>query len=471
GTFLAAVLASKYSAWGMAVFPALLLLGRGVWLAVARLRERGEVVRSVLVPGLLGMVTALALSGQHWLKNWAWYGDPMFPMLYRHLHVHPWSPESPASFDIFAGFSAFPAPGLRGILDALGSMFTFSFIPNDWSVFHGDVPIFGSLFTLLFATLPFVRAPCRLWMAYLGCMAAIFVWYLVNHRDRYLQAWLPVMVACTAAALSLLWNQREQVVRFAVAALVGAQILWAGDVPFIPAQNLVHDSQIRAVSNFLASGFLHTPDRLRVYDDEGMVGQALPDGAILLVHETQLQLGFSAELVDDQWQGRLSYGLLGSPAAIHHELLATRATHAVWEHSEASGWNSLGSDLAFYGYILNYGLDQRRFGRFALARLPATVPDAPFNDRVVVRVCGRPYADGIYRVRALTSPEPGAAWPGPEAPLGDLDDAMRGAGFLALNPGCAPDPPPDVAALFHAPVPILRGGVRLYARRLTATGG
>ncbi|HVZ89038.1 MAG TPA: hypothetical protein VHG72_18865 [Polyangia bacterium] len=464
GAFLAAVLASKYSAWSMAIFPALLAVARGGWLALSRLRERRD-PRPILVPGLLGVVTTLALSGQHWLKNWLWYGDPLFPVLYQHLHVHPWSPESPASFALFTGFSAVAAPGARGLLDALGATFTFSFVPNDWPEFHHDVPIFGSLFTLFLPCLLFVRTHVRLWVGYLGCMAAIVVWYVVNHRDRYIQAWLPCMVACTAAAMALVWQQRALRVRLAVVALVAAQIAWGSDVPFFPAQNLIGDSQIRAVAGFIASGFLNTPNRLRVFGDEGLVGAALPKGAVLLVHERQTQLGFNARVVDDQWQGRLSYGWLGSPAAIQREVSKLGVTHVVWEHSEASGWNSLASDLAFYGYALNYAIGQRHLGRFGMGRIPATVPDIPFNDRVLVLMCGNPIPDGVYHLRALANGQPEGSAPAPEA-VGDLAAAIRDAGFLAVNPACHPDLPPEASSLFHPPVPILRGGVRLYARRL-----
>ena len=468
GAFLAAVLASKYSAWSMAIFPALLALARAVWLARDRVRGRGgEVTRPVLVPALLAATTVLVLTGQHWLKNWIWYGDPMFPVLYRHLHVHPWSPEAPASFRIFSDFSAKPAPGLRGILDALGAAFTFSFLPNDWFAYHRDVPIFGSLFTLTLPCLPFVRAPLRLWLAYAGCLVAIVVWYLSNHRDRFIQAWLPCMVACTAATLVLAWRRRVPGARLLVSALVGAQILWGGDVPFIPAQNLIEDSPIRTVASFLASGFLRTPNRLRMFGDEGLVAHELPANAVLLVHETQLQVGFGARVVDDQWQGLLSYGLLGAPAAIQRELARLGVTHLVWEHAESSGWNSMGSDLAFYGYAFNYAQNQRVLGRFTLGRLPGSVPDGAFNDRVVVLVCGKPYADGIYRLRALTSPEPGAPWPAPESPVGDLAAAVRGAGFLAVSPACNKTVPAEVGALFHQPIPVVRGGARLYVRRTT----
>jgi len=44
-----------------------------------------------------------------------------------------------------------------GIKESLKVLLTYSFEPNDWTAFHGKVPVFGSLFTLLLFCLPFLR--------------------------------------------------------------------------------------------------------------------------------------------------------------------------------------------------------------------------------------------------------------------------------------------------------------------------
>ena len=138
----------------------------------------------------------------------------------------------------------------------------------------------------------------------------------------------------------------------------------------------------------------------------------------------------------------------------------------VWEPNRISGWNSLGTDLAFAGYSTNYVQDAHAFGAYTMGRVPASVPDIPFNDRVVVLLCGGAIADGIYPLRALTTPQPGASWPAPAGPVGDLAEAIRGAGFLVVNPTCHPTMPPELDALFQPPMTVLRGGAHLYARRL-----
>ena len=469
GTFIGAGLAAKYSAWSMLIFPGLLFLSRAVWLTGGRFTARDRAASvgrpAVLPPLLAGAGMMLLISAQHWLKNWIWYGDPLFPMLHDRFHIKPWSPEASASYRLFASFAS-PVPlNLDSVRNAFQAVFTFAFIPNDWPVYHRNVPVFGFLFTLTLFFLPFVRAGARLWLAYLGAMVSIIAWYLTVHQDRYLQAWLPVMVACTVAALSLVWNRRRLAMRALVAGLVGFQIIWGADIPFFPTHNLIHDSPIRLLTNFLASGFLRTPSRLRLYGDEGLVAERLPRDANLLVHETNMHIGYDARSVNDQWQSRLSYATLASPAEIYRELADLKITHVTWE-AKLSGWNSLGNDLAFMGFALNYTLEPQVMGQLTLARFPPSSPPAPFNDRVAMLGCGTPYATGFYRIQNMIMPDPGQPWAAPEAPIPDAQVAVRDAGFMVVDPGCTPVLPPEVQTLFHPPISLVRGPLQLYIRRL-----
>ena len=50
--------------------------------------------------------------------------------------------------------------------------------------------------------------------------------------------------ACTAAMIVQMWRTRHLLVRAGVTALVLLQVAWGSDVPFLPAQNLIGDSQI-----------------------------------------------------------------------------------------------------------------------------------------------------------------------------------------------------------------------------------
>jgi hypothetical protein len=460
GALAAAVILSKYSAWAVLVLPGFLFTVRAGWLAWRRRRD-GK--RFVLATFLACSATTLLLSAPHWLKNWIWYGDPLYPVLYRWLSDHPWSADSPTSLRVFMSFQFPPHPGWQGVKDALLSTLTFSFLPNNWPVFHRNVPVFGSLFTLTLLCLPFVRAGIRLWLACAGVMVAIIAWYLTNHQDRYLQAWLPIMAGTTAAVLILLWRRRQPIVRALVVALVAAQIIWGGDVPFLPTHNIAYDSPIRIHSNFLASGFLKTPHRLRFYGGLGEVGESLPRDAHLLLHELNLQLGLDVQVVNDQWQGRISYATLKSPAAIHAELSNLGVTHMIWDTRGLSGWNSLASDLAFARYALDFGQDPMSIDKYTVARLPATAPPAGANDRVAMLTCGGPYRAGFYSLGNLIVPEPGRPWAEPESPIVDTPGAIENAGFLVVNARCYPNLPEEVARLFHPPID--RESQQLYLRR------
>lgn len=462
GAFAAAILLSKYSAWGILFFAGGLVVVRAVWLSVRRLRggSRVEVLPAFLACGS----AALLLSAPHWLKNWIWYGDPLFPILYKWLKVHPWSSESPASFRLFVSFTFPPAPGWKGVTDALLSTVTFSFKPNNWWAFHHDVPIFGSLFTLSMLCLPFVRANLRLWLSYLGIMASLVAWYLMNHQDRYLQAWLPIMAGATCATLMLLWRQRKPVVRALVVVLVAVQIIWGGDVPFFPTHNLANDSPLRIQSSFLASGFLRTPHRFRAYGPMGEVGESLPRDAVVLVHEIQLQTGVGVRTVQDQWQGRICYRDLQSPRAIYDRLASLGVTHLLWETDNAYGWNSLASDLGFFGFALNYGAKPVTIdNKYTVARLPSNPPAPGGNFKVAVLSCRGPYTRGWYDMADLVVPDPGKPWASPRLPITDVERAVEEAGYLVVDPTCHPKLPDAVERLYQRP--FSRDSHKLYVRK------
>ena len=76
---------------------------------------------------------------------------------------------------------------LDGLWKTLKAVFTFAFIPNDYSRNHGNVPVFGSLFTLLIPCLIFLKKTRRIWMLVAIVDVAILTWYWVHHQDRYLQ--------------------------------------------------------------------------------------------------------------------------------------------------------------------------------------------------------------------------------------------------------------------------------------------
>ncbi len=460
--FASGVVLTKYSAWAALPFLVTLVIGRALWL-IARRQEKASLPRAQVAEALAWVVVGgLVLTTPHWLKNWIWYGNPIYPMLRDVFGARPWNPDAEATWNVWSAMIWAPRPGLLGLVDALSTMVTFSFWPNDWGVLHGKVPVFGSLFTLTTVCLPFLRARAQLWGVYLATMATLVVWFLIHHQDRYLQAFVPWMAAGTVASIILIWRTGRPAVRAALTLLVGLQLTWSADIPFIPSHNIIHTTPYTLSLALAASGYNKTPGRLRPYGPYAELGRTLPDDANVLVHDSPQQLGISARFVQDQWQGRISYGRLRSPAAIHAELQSLGITHLMWEPGFSNGWNSLASDLAFLNFSENYGVGARGFGRLHLARMPESAPES-FNDRVAVFACGSPIANGWYRLKRLNvAPGHGARREKGRPP--QLAAAIAEAGFLVVDPRCAPALPADLDATFHYPAS--RKELRLYTRRL-----
>ena len=112
GAITGAVIFAKYSAWSMRLFPSCAFLLRAAWLGYRRLRGGQQRV----LPALLSCgAMVFLISAPFWLKNWIAYGDPLYPVFYRHLNVHPWTSESAGSFKTFCSFQSPPAPSWDGV--------------------------------------------------------------------------------------------------------------------------------------------------------------------------------------------------------------------------------------------------------------------------------------------------------------------------------------------------------------------
>ncbi|HSZ83261.1 MAG TPA: hypothetical protein VLA14_13320 [Polyangia bacterium] len=431
----AAAFMTKYTAMPLALVPSTVLLGRGLWLGVRR--HDKDALRAL--GALVGV--AVAFTAPNWLANIIWYGDPVYPMLHKYLHSHPYVADTASELGFLHGTSRPGKLTPMGIAEALGATVTFSFLPNDWYNFHRDVPVFGSLFTLTIPCLPFLRGARRIVWLYAMATVAIFLWYLISHYDRYLQDSLPWMVTATACTLILIWRLGGWV-RFAVVPLVALQIIWGGDTPFIATHNQVGDSPLRNTARFLESGYEQQHGRLRVFEPMPTLGEAVPKDAVLLAHETILILGTDRNWVSDLHQSRISYGLLVNPKAIDDMLKALGVTHLAWPGTSVFARDTLAGDLAFLNYAVNDTVEQRSVAGYTVAKLPPQTPaDARDDYDVAYFSCGGPYVSGLYHLSQLRLPgiEPPPA-PSPLARLPDkAEDAVAHADFVVLDRRCHPD--------------------------------
>jgi hypothetical protein len=432
---LAGAVLTKYQAGCLVIAPIFALALRGVWLLV---RSREGRARTLLGLGVAAASTLLFTSA-HWLKNLLWYRDPFYPLLHGRLPSTPWSPDAQRYFDtVFR--AAFWRP--EGTLaerskETFFALFTFSFEPHDWSSFHRDVPVFGSLFTLLTFCVPFLGVRRRLW-ALVGCTyAGIWVWYWASHQDRYLQALVPLMAATTAAIITLIWRS-GLVARACVSLPIAAQIVWGGDVPFFPTHAFVNTTPYKLVADLLASGHAQNyRDRLRPFPPWLELGRRLPGDAKVLVHGDIGPLGLGRSSVTDHtgWQGGISYGR-HTYASLHDQLQRLGVTHVVWIPNWGHGVNSIADDLVFYAFVARYVEDRDAIQKHSFARLGVRPADAPHGNVLVwSKVEG--YAPGVYALTDLTIPgsKPKIPWtyPVPLRPVeGDPSALLPGVEYVVV---------------------------------------
>jgi hypothetical protein len=426
----AGAMQTKYTAVILVAPFAVAMVARALWLSVR--------VRTLAVLAALAVlaIAPFVLTSPHWLKNLIWYGDPFYPVLHAHLSVRPWNPDAIHQLRQLEHVARPGSLSGDGLLEALKATVTFSFVPNDWAIFHRDVPIFGSVFTLTLPCLMFVRSAWRFLWVHASVMAGLFVWFLLSHYDRFLQAIVPLMAAATAASLIVLWRS-GWAVRLALIPLVSLQIVWGGDVPFFRTHNLLGESPVRHTAAFLATGFEQKPNRLKLFEPLPSIGAVIPRDGTVLAHDIMTILGIDRNWVTDLHQSRISYGRLRSPKAIHAELTRLGVTHIVWP-DWSLGRDSLAGDLAFLNFAGRYARDQRRIGLNTVGRMPDAVPDDKRKDYEVAHLgCGYPYARGYYRLSQLAlSPIDGRARPAPSRPLASAEEAQKTADFIVTDNRC-----------------------------------
>ncbi|MCC6525100.1 MAG: hypothetical protein IT373_20765 [Polyangiaceae bacterium] len=464
-------LLTKYQGAQLALLPVLGIVLRALYLGgrtgLARLRAKpGEARRPLDLRFLTGpaaaLLAGLVLTAPHWLKNWVWYGDPLYPYLHRVFKVHPWASDAAATFDDYFNGQQVGDWRPKGTLGArlketLLALYEFSFKPNDWPKFHGKVPIFGSLFTLGVFALPLLKRTARTWGLVAAAHLAVFQWYWTMHQDRYLQVSLPWMACVVAAVLVLVWRS-GWLARGAVSLLVGLQIVWGGDVYFFGTHAMAGGSPVRIVSDLLGQGYKKKYEgRLELSTEFSRVAALLPPGARVLNHEENRRLGMWRSVVSDfvPWQYGLRWGELDSPRAMHDRLVELGVTHLLYRASTSRGFDNLAGDLRFFEYVTNWAEAPRSTGSRLLAEVAAEPPEGPFVNRVAYLGCGALYERGLHDLNALTvfdkwqkgTPKLPADVPAPGDEAG-LEALLAEADFVVVGFGCKPALPAGALAGF-----------------------
>ncbi len=460
GALLAAAVLTKYQACYFALPSALFVL-------VLAVRWRRP------VPAAAWAITTLLLSSAHWLKNWIFYGDPFYPLLNGILHDHPFFAGAATEFEKAFWPDAFVLHGtlLEKTVETLKTLVTFSFVPHDWGTFHGETPVFGSLFTLTVPMLLCFRRTLKIWLLVIAVHLGIVVWFVTSHQDRFLQALVPWMAACTAAALALAW--REGVwVRTGVAVLVAAQVVWSGDIYFFRTHAMVGDAPLKATIEFISAGHRKEyQSRFLVHNEMREIGKSFPPDAKVLLHRSRDRLGIGVPTVVDEtgWQGAIEYLELGGPRAVDQLWRSFGITHVLWRIQMGdSSPADLAREAVFASalHVLGDG-PPRASGDWRITKLRANSPALPETTpllRIAWLGCGGDPPLGIYRPAGLVKRDPEKTLTESQVE-NDTQAALRGVDALVLRPSCdyASKAKPAIERQFdlHATA----GDVGLWTRR------
>lgn len=344
------------------------------------------------------------------------------------------------------------------LLETAQGVATFAFKPHDWAKFHGQVPIFGMLFTLSVLVLPFLQKTKRIWTLVIATHIGIAVWYWTLHQDRYLQALLPWMAATVSATLICLWRAHWSAKPFAVA-LVGVQIIWGGDAYFIPAHAMTGNSASPITAELLSQGMKGKINERYGFGDRLFeIGRdsALPQDAHVLIHEHELRFGMWRPVISDQpgLAYAYRYDMLKDEVDVYNHMRQLEITHVI-TRAKSHSVDSLGSDLEFFAFIkrdTKHVKDIVDWGLFSLAPTP---PTRKLNNVVAYLGCGKQYGRGLHKVSSLSVRERQIKRPPQIAPMTPMPTQanefvtfMAQADFLVTDNTCKPPPPADATTGF-----------------------
>jgi len=462
-------LMTKYQAFGLILVPALALCARGALLG---LRRSGAPWWQGLCTAL---GTALLITAPHWLKNWIWYGDPLFPALYNHFALRPFHPHAAEALEQTTKLLQRPHGGFG---DQVGQIWRgaieFPFRTRERPDFHKDWPTFGPLFHLSIFWLPFLRGTKRTWHLFFATFAGLFFWYFFNHWERYLQPMIPWMAAVASATLILIWR-RGWLPKLGAVAMVALEVVWGSDAIFFP-HIMLRDSPIRTSAQLVTSGFrgdlASRQDFLRPFKG---IGESLPDAAVILLHEHCPRLGLDKPIINDfpGFQTRISYQDQSSARAVYDLYRELGVTHLVHQDAFSSWLDDLAGDLRFWEFATNWGKNPKHYGPFVLAQMPDEPPDQALSNLVAYLSCDPAYTRGLHPLNALgiRPGNPGSVEALVPLPKNNKEvvELVKQAGFLVTSGTCKKLKWPQ-AVYTDFKRAAKRGNEDLWVRRLDAPG-
>jgi hypothetical protein len=421
---------TKYQAFYW-VLPLGLVVGVAWLLGLLRLRAAPDPVerRALLwVPLWLGgCFTLLVLP--HFLRNWVFYRDPLYPFAQQlFTGTRPRVDDAAFLFSkIFVDGRWVPQGDTwERLWHAMKLALTFSFTPH--YSFTGNVPVFGSLFTLLLPALGCVRERRYPLLGALVGMFTLVLWGYTFNVDRNLQIFMPLLVATTAALLVGV-ARLGRVAQVALAPLVLLQVLWGADAIFYSSRGRIAAAMELIASGFNGAAATRFDSSLTKYLE---IGKVLPPDAKVLLHMSHVHLGIDRELVLDWagYQGLISYSKLQNTREMAELYRSLGITHLLYTPGERPD-SSIQGEVLFQSLVHGLGKPVAESGGLRLLRLPAELPPPRPPLRVLAfDLFG--YGSGVVPIGSLHTMEqlPGSElwYDPPEAPL-----PADAEGLAALN--------------------------------------
>jgi hypothetical protein len=388
-------------------FQAIYLLGPLTVWAVVRVvislvrRMRGDSTSPSLavMAQAIGLTAAVAVAVTlpHFLSNWVFYSNPMYPFLsdvFRNSHPAVSDGAMQAKMVVADWNWKPPAELGERLSKGLQMMFTFSFEPH--YSFVNNLPVFGSVFTLSLPLLIAIKGARRLWLGAAIAMGAVLMWALSYWVDRNLQTFMPVLVAVTAAILiracELGWFAR-----IGVAVLVVIQIAWATPLYFSGS-----DRMTGALTMLRAGMDGRAREHLANYRSQFVaLGNSLPKNAVVLLHTQHVMLGIDRTVYLDWigFQTIIDYRTLKTPRELYDHLRKIGVTHIVATPGIRASFTKQ-EEAIFDVFTQRYCTERQRFSELTVFKMPDSPPPVePPYQVVMIGISG--YPDGLYPVSAL----------------------------------------------------------------------
>jgi len=277
----------------------------------------------------------------------------------------------------------------------------------DWSFRTGNRnltqyrPYMGSLFTLLLPTLLFLRPARRLWFATLYMYLAFLVWALTNANDRYLLSFLSVPIGISAALLVRAWSL-GRFARLGLTGLVASQFVFATEAPFVYAEKRLEDAA-GLIRRGYGRGSLQ--NRFPYHQSSQRLTGEFPPDAVILGRYFKANLGFDRTTLNTHRpiQSYINFSRLENPRDLWQICKDRGVTHLLYPESQRKPVAV--QDAVLFDALSDISLDRKKVSGNVIVRLADQPPPNTRPFMVLVRGV-RPYQDGLFPVKKLSSDNP-----------------------------------------------------------------